>query len=110
MLADISKSDRRDEVLISTEEQDTFSVINKHLNGANKPMTTPVKQTSGGHNLTTSLPNLEDRDRKTRRRRGNEETPFYSIPTIVNGCLSTKDTVGPMILRNGKFNNSDNRD
>jgi hypothetical protein len=69
MLADI-ESGRRDEVLISTEEQDTFNVIDKRLRGANKPKTAPVKQTWGGHNLTTLLPNLQDRERKTRRRRG----------------------------------------
>lgn len=53
ILADVSESnrlDRSDELLISTEGQDTFSVIGKHLNGANKPKTTPVKQTWDGHN------------------------------------------------------------
>jgi hypothetical protein len=52
-------------VLISTEKQDTFSVIDKHLNGANKPKTTLVKQTWDGHNPTTLLPNLQDQERKT---------------------------------------------
>jgi hypothetical protein len=55
MLAAISEADRCDGcdvVLISTEEQDAVSVIDKHLSGANKPKTTPVKQTWGDHNLT----------------------------------------------------------
>jgi hypothetical protein len=54
MLADISKSDRRDEVLISTEKQDTFNVINKHLNGANKPTTTQGEEVMKGHHFTLS--------------------------------------------------------
>jgi hypothetical protein len=80
----------------------------KHLNSANEPKTTPVKQTWCSHNITTLLPNLQDRERKSRKRRGHEEIPFYFIPTLVNGCLSTKDTFGPTILRNDRFNNSDN--
>jgi hypothetical protein len=95
-------------VLISTEDQDAFSVIDKHLSGANKLKTTVVKQIWSVHNLTTLPHNLQHRERKTRNRRGHEETPFYSIPTIINGCLSTKDRFGPTIQRNGKFNNSDN--
>jgi hypothetical protein len=93
-------------MFISTQEQGTVSIIDKHLIGANKPKTTPVKQTRGSRNLTTLQHNLQDRERKTRRRRGHEETPIYTIPTIANGCLSTKDTFGPTILRNGIFNNN----
>jgi hypothetical protein len=99
-LADVNESDRSYEVLISTEEQDTFRVISKHLNDANK-------QTWGGYNLTTLLSNLQDRGRKTTRR-GHEGTPFYSIPSVVNRCLSKNDTFGPTTLRNSKFNNNNN--
>jgi hypothetical protein len=63
-----------------------------------------VKRTWGGHNLTALKNNLQDRERKTRRRRGDEETPFYSILTIVNGCLLTKDTFRRTILRMFLFN------
>jgi hypothetical protein len=90
-------------VFISTEEQGRVSVIDKHLSGANKPKTTPVKQPWGDHIQTTSLQILQDQERKARRRRGHEGTPFYSILTIVNGCLPTEDTFGPTILRNGKI-------
>jgi hypothetical protein len=51
VLANVSESDRSDELLISTEGQGAlFSVIGKHLNGANKPKTIPVKQTWDRHN------------------------------------------------------------
>jgi hypothetical protein len=107
VLGDISEVDVM-KCLFQQRSKIHFSVIDKHPNGANKPRTAPVKQIWGGHNLTDLPHNLQDWERKTRSRRGHEETPFYSIPTIVNRCLLTKETFGPTILRNGKFNNSDN--
>jgi hypothetical protein len=86
-LADISELDRSDEVLISTEEQDTFRVINNHLNDANKAEEYTGKANLGHNEIRTLLSNPQDRGRKTTRRRGHEEPPFCSlstIPTVVN--------------------------
>jgi hypothetical protein len=110
MLAGINKSDRSDKVLATTMEQETSNIINKHHNSTNKPVSSKstLEPSSDSHSLTTSLHKLQDRERKIRMERGYEENPIYSIPTIVNGCVSTKDTFGLTSLRKDKSNNSGN--
>jgi hypothetical protein len=108
----ISESDRSDKVLVTATRQEAPNIMNKHQNSANKPVSfkTPQDKSSyDPHNLIASPHNPHDRERETIMKQGDKGNPVYSIPTIVNGCVTTAVTVGVKTLRKDKSNNSGKR-
>jgi hypothetical protein len=113
MLAGNSESDRSDKVLATAMRQEAPNIINKHQNSANKRVSFKTlfqdKPSHDPHNLIASPHKLQDRERETIMKQGDKGNPVYSIPTIVNGCVTTAVTVGVKTLRKDKSNNGGKR-